>query len=191
MENELGWYVDFESALDAARSHGKPVLLQFHREECAGCKKMYTGTFTEADVQRDLFQWFIPVRLDIMKTREVRVKYSAYWTPSFFFLDYHGKLFEKFNGYLNAEDFRIILRLGLAAIDIPRGRYFDVIERMDEGLKLFPNNPRSASMLFTRGMAEYLIGTEKSSFRGAMKEITELYPNSPEARMWPWMDKSA
>lgn len=189
MENNSTWYSDLDSGLTAAREQGKAILLQFHREECAGCKKMYAGTFTESEVQRDLFQWFVPVRVDIMKTREVRVKYSAYWTPSFFFLDYHGKLFEHFNGYLNAEDFRIILRLGLAAIDIPRGRYFDVIDSMDEGLKLFPNNPRSASMLFTRGMAEYLIGAEKSSFRGAMKDITELYPNSPEACMWPWMDK--
>jgi thioredoxin-related protein len=185
-----GWFDSIENAQEEARSQGKLVLLQFHRDECAGCKKMDTSTFPDMDVQQELFHWFVPVKVDIMKNRDIRVRYSAYWTPSFYFLDYHGKMFNFFNGYLGPEDFRIILRLGKAAIDIPRGRYFDVIDRMDEGLKLFPNNPRSATMLFTRGMAEYLIGTEKSSFRGAMKEITELYPNSPEARMWPWMDKS-
>jgi thioredoxin-related protein len=189
MDNEMGWFFELESALEAARSQGKPVLMQFHREDCAGCKKMYASTFPDPEVQRELFQWFIPLRQDIMKNRDVRVKYSAYWTPSLFFMDYHGKMFQSFNGYLGTEDFRIILRLGKAAVDIPRGRYFEVIDRMDEGLKLFPNNPRSASMLFTRGMAEYLLGTEKSSFRGAMTEIVKLYPNSPEARMWPWMDK--
>ena len=189
MESESGWYFELEPALEAARTQGKAVLLQFHREDCAGCKKMVSSTFPNAEVQQELFQWFVPVRLEIMKNRELRLKYSAYWTPSFYFLDYHGKMLQYFNGYLGVEDFRIVLRLGKAAIDIPRGRYFDVIDRMDEGLKLFPDNPRSASMLFTRGMAEYLIGTEKSSFRGAMTEIVEQYPNSPEARMWPWMDK--
>ena len=189
MNNEMGWFFELEPALEAARSQGKPVLMQFHREECAGCKKMYASTFPDPEVQRELFQWFIPLRQDILKNRDVRVKYSAYWTPSFYFLDYHGKMFQSFNGYLGTEDFRIILRLGKAAVDIPRGRYFEVIDRMDEGLKLFPDNPRSSSLLFTRGMAEYLIGTEKSSFRGAMTEIVAQYPNSPEARMWPWIDK--
>lgn len=189
MEIESGWYSELEPAIVAARSEGKAVLLQFHRDECAGCKKMYASTYPDPDVQQDLFQWFVPVRQDILKNRDVRSKYSAYWTPSFFFLDHHGKMLQSFNGYLGVEDFRIILRLGKAAIDLPQGRYLQVIDLMDDGLKKFPSNPRSAAMLFTRGMAEYLLGREKSAFRGAMTEITELYPNSPEARMWPWMDR--
>ena len=189
MENETGWYFDFEPALEAARSQGKAVLLQFHRDECAGCKKMYASTYPDPDVQQDLFEWFVPLRQDILKNRAVRSKYSAYWTPSFFFLDHHGKMLQSFNGYLGAEDFRIILRLGKAAIDLPQGRYLQVIDLMDDGLKKFPSNPRTASMLFTRGMAEYLLGREKSAFRGAMTEIIEQYPDSPEDRMWPWMDR--
>jgi hypothetical protein len=38
-------------------------------------------------------------------------------------------------------------------------------------------------------MAEYLLGREKNAFREAMTEIIEDYPDSPEARMWPWMDR--
>ncbi len=189
MENESGWYFELEPALDAARSQGKTVLLQFQRDECAGCKKLYANTYPDPDVERELFQWFIPVRQDILKNRPIRSTYSAYWTPSFFFLDYHGKMLQSFNGYLGVEDFRVLLRLGKAAVDFPRGRYLEVIDLFDDGLKLFPANPRSATMLFTRGMAEYLLGKEKSSFRGAMTEILEQYPDSPEARMWPWMDR--
>jgi hypothetical protein len=189
MEIESGWYSELEPAIIAARSEGKGVLIQFHRDECAGCKKMVASTYPDPDVQQDLFQWFVPLRQDILKNREVRSKYSAYWTPSFFFLDRHGKMLQSFNGYLGVEDFRIILRLGKAAIDLPQGRYLQVIDLMDDGLKLFPNNPRAAALLFNRGMAEYLLGREKSSFRGTMTEILEQYPDSPEARMWPWSDR--
>lgn len=189
MENEPVWQTELEPALAIARSQGKAVLMQFHRDECAGCKKMYASTFPDLDVQRELFQWFVPVRQDILKNREIRSRYSAYWTPSFYFLDPHGRMLQSFNGYLGVEDFRIVMRMGKAAVDIPRGRYLEVIDLMDDGLRLFPTNPRAAAMLFTRGMAEYILGKEKSSFRGAMSEIVELYPDSPEARMWPWTDR--
>jgi TolA-binding protein len=94
-----------------------------------------------------------------------------------------------FNGYLGSEDFRVLLRLGKAAVDLPRGRYLETIDLMDDGLRKFPTNPKAAAMLFTRGMAEYLLGREKSAFRGTMTEILEQYPDSPEARMWPWTDQ--
>lgn len=189
MEINMEWNSNLEQALESARSSGRAVLLQFHRDECAGCRKMYAGTYTNPDVQQELFRWFIPVRVDIIHDRAIRSRYSAYWTPSFFFMDHNGKMLYSINGYLNAEDFRIVMRLGKAAVDLPRGRYLQVIALMDDGLKRFHENPRAASMLFTRGMAEYLLGREKSTFRGTMEEILEEFPESSEARMWPWEDR--
>lgn len=189
MENKLDWFTDLQIALESAWNENKGVLLQFHRDECAGCKKMYAQTYQDVHVQREINKWFIPLRLDIFKDRAIRSKLSAYWTPSFFFLDRKGNPLHHFDGYLNAEDFRVLMRLGKAALDMPKGRYLQIIDLMDDGLALFPNNPKAASLLFTRGMAEYLLGKEKSSFRGTMKEILEQYPESQEARMWPWMDQ--
>ncbi len=189
MDTESNWNTDLESALSESRLTNKAVLLQFHREECAGCKKMYEHTFPNAEVQQEILQWFIPVRLDILNNRGIRARYSAYWTPSFFFLNTRGEMLYSFNGYLDVEDFRVLLRLGKAAIDLPRGRYLETITLMDKALDLFPNTPKSASLLFIRGMAEYLLGKEKSGFRDAMTEIQKDYPQSLEARMWPWMDK--
>lgn len=189
MGSNRPWLLDFSQAIEQARQEGKGVLLQFHRDECAGCRKMYAQTYSDPDVARELFEWFIPVRQDILKNRDIRSKYSAYWTPSFYFLDSREKSQYYFNGYLNVEDFRVLLRLGKAALDLPRGKYFEVIDLMDDGLKRFPKNVKAASMLFNRGMAEYLLGREKSAFRGTMTEIIEEYPDSLEARMWPWMDQ--
>lgn len=188
METENQWLMDWNLAVETAQNQAKGILLQFHRDECAGCKKMYASTYPDPEIQQELFQWFVPVRQNIFKNRDVRSKYSAYWTPSFYFLDTKGFVHHTFNGYLGVEDFRVLLRLGKAALDLPRGRYLQTIDLMDDGLNKFPANPRAASMLFVRGMAEYLLGKEKSAFRGAMTEICEQYPESLEARMWPWMD---
>ena len=118
METDQNWLLDLPAGLEAARSLGKPVLMQFHRDECAGCRKLYASTYPDADVQEELLRWFVPVRQDIFKNRPVRSSYSTYWTPSFFFLDYRGKLFYSFNGFLGPEDFRILLRLGKAALEM-------------------------------------------------------------------------
>ena len=188
METETRWLSELDIALAQARSEDKGVLLQFHRDECAGCKKLYAQTYPDPDVQIEIFKWFTPLRADIIKNRPTRSRYSAYWTPSFYFLDTRGDIQYYQNGYFNPEDFRVLLRLGKAAINMPRGKYYDVIDLMDDGLLRFPSNPKAATMLFTRGMAEYLLGKEKSAFRGAMTEIVDHYPNSQEARMWPWSD---
>jgi hypothetical protein len=182
------WRDDLQAALAEARRQDKTVLLQFHREQCAGCSKMTARTYVDESVQADVERWFIPVELDILKDRAARRQYSAYWTPSFYFLDRSGSALYMFNGYQNADDFRVLLRLGKAAVDMPRGRYLQVIDLMDEGLSLFADHPRAATLLFTSGMAQYLLGKDKSAFRGAMTDILKLYPNSPEARMWPWPD---
>lgn len=190
MENKLDWLNNWDLAMATARVENKAILLQFHRDECAGCKKLYSQTYLDHEVQKEITDWFIPLRQDIFLNRDIRSRYSAYWTPSFFFLDHKGNQLYNFNGFQNVEDFRVLLRLGKAALDMPRGRYLQVIDLMDGGLQEFPSNPKAAAMLFMRGMAEYLLGKEKSAFRGTMKEILELYPDSPEARMWPWVDQA-
>jgi thioredoxin-related protein len=183
------WFSEYDEALAAAKEARKPILLQFHRDKCAGCKKLYVTTYLDAEVAAELHEWFVPLRLDILQNREIRARYAAVWTPSFYVLDWTGKLQFHCDGYLDAEDFRIILRLAKAVVDTTRGRYEAVMALMEDGLSRFPDNPRAAAMLFRKGMAWYLSTWERDAFRDAMLDIIERYPASPEARMWPWLDE--
>jgi thioredoxin-related protein len=182
------WFFDYKTGLEEARKRRKPLLLQFHREECSGCRKLYAETYPEEQAITELYEWFVPLRQDILENREVRSRYSAYWTPSFYVLDYRGKSFYSFNGYLEPEDFRVFLRLGYAAYLLPRGKYRETIVLMEDGVAKFPDNPRTASMLFTKGMAEYLTGRDKVAFYDTMSEIRTRYPDSLEARTWPFVE---
>lgn len=183
-----GWFYDFAIAAEAAKKSRKPILLQFHRDKCSGCRKLYAVTYPDPEVSRELFEWFVPLRLDILKDRQIRVQYSAVWTPSFYFLDYRGKIYFNLPGYLLPEDFRLVMRLGLAAVHIPRGKYKEAIAILDDGLQKFPNNPRAATLMFYRGMAHYLETWDNKQFRAEMTRIKETWPHSAEARMWPWME---
>lgn len=183
------WFFNYEAACQESKRNRKPVLLQFHRVQCAGCRKMYAVTYPDPEASAELYQWFVPLRLDILKEHHIRSSYSAVWTPSFYFLDYRGKMLYSLPGYLLPEDFRIVMRLGLAAYHISRGKYDAAMTILTDGLEKFASNPRSATLLFWRGMAQYLKNYDSQEFREAMTEIRESYPNSPEARMWPWEER--
>lgn len=182
------WQFDFEAAKQLAQKSKKPILLQFHRDPCAGCKKLYAETYPDTLVQKELFSWFVPLRLDILKDRRIRAQYSAVWTPSFYLLDYKGKPYFSMAGFLNAEDFRVVLRLALSEYLIPKGKYDEAKTHLQEGLNLFPDNPRAAALLFRIGMIEYLQTWDNKKFRAIMTQIKERYPHSAEARQWPWME---
>ena len=184
-----GWFFNLDEAQKEVLKQRKPILLQFHREPCSGCKKMYAVTYPHPDVHRELHEWFIPLRLDIKQDRKERSLFSAVWTPSFYVLDYKGKVYFSLPGFLEIEDFRVVMRLGLAEYYIPRGKYSEAKALLQDGLRQFPDNPRAATLLLRLGMIEYLKKWDNKIFRSYMQRIREEYPHSAEARMWPWMDE--
>jgi thioredoxin-related protein len=187
--NGQRWILDHDEALKAARRLRKPILLQFHRENCSGCRKLDAVTYLDEQVSAEMYGWFVPLVQDIIENRQVRSQYSAYWTPSFFVLNERGHILTSFNGYLGPEDFRVFLRLAFAAYLIPKGKYRETVALMEEGVEKFPDNPRASTMLFTKGMAGYLTGRDKVSFYEVMSEIRSKYPHSLEARTWPYMEE--
>jgi len=184
------WYSNPAKALEEAKVKRKPVMLQFERDNCSGCRKLYSVTFKELEVEKEIFKYVIPLRVNILKEREIRRKYSAVWTPSFYFINYKGKLFYSFSGYLPPEDFRIILRLGVSSFLVPQGKYSEAIEILEEGIRLFPENPRRPELMLKLGMAKYLKTWDNKMFRREMDEIRRRFPDSAIARMWAWEDEN-
>ncbi len=191
MENikAIKWFYDFEEAKKVASKLHKPILIQFERERCSGCKKMDSVTYLNEYVIYELQDWFVPVKLDILSNRILRSQYSAIWTPSFYVVDYKEKLYYSFAGYLNVEDFRIILRTAIVSYYLPRGKYKDGIAVLEDGIRKFSGNPRTPNLMLLLGQAKYLRNWDSKLFKASMKEIIEKFPESPEARMWPWMDQ--
>lgn len=180
------WFASYDEALGEAKRLRKPVLLQFEREDCVGCQKLYAHTYTDPWVEKELASHFIPLKLNIRKDRRIRAQYSAVWTPSFYFLDYMGRSHHSLAGYVNAEDFRLTLRLAVAKIGIPRGRYDEAIRSLEDAIALFPDNPLNPTLRYWRIIARYLKNWDQQQMRADFEELKHKFPFSPEARMWPW-----
>ncbi len=184
----MNWLTNLEKAKEESAKLRKPILLQFEMDGCGGCKKLYAETYTDPKVDEEMSQWFILLKLDLIRDREIRRELAAYWTPSFYFLDHSGKSYFNFNGFLPADEFRIILRIGYAETKIPRGKYAEAVDVMSKDIGDFSSSPLLTKLLAQIGIAEYIRTKDKQKFMKVMKEIQQIYPASLEAKMYFWED---
>ncbi len=182
------WLDDFERAKNEAMKSRKPVLLQFDVQNCGGCKKLYAETYTHPKVAEELERRFVLLRLDILERRDIRREYGAYWTPSFYFLDYKGKSYYNFNGYFPPTEFRILLRAGYAEVSIPKGKFAEATEFIEKDFDELSENILAPKIIVAKGMMEFLQTRDDGKFRALMKSIKENYPESPEAAQYFWND---
>ena len=183
----MNWLTNSEQAKEESLKSHKPILLQFEMDGCGGCKKLYAETYPDPKVEQEMSEWFVLLKLDLIKDREIRRNLAAYWTPSFYFLDYTEKSYYNFNGYLPADEFRIILRLGYANAMMPKGKYAEASQVMSKEIDQFrSNNPLLPKLFAQNGIANYIKTKDKDTFMKVMKDIQQKYPGSLESKMYFW-----
>jgi thioredoxin-related protein len=184
----MNWLKNLDEAKEEAVKSHKPILLQFEMDGCGGCKKMEATTYKEQKVINEMNEWFVLLRLDLIKDREVRKMFGAYWTPSFYFLDQNGSSYYHFNGYLPADEFRVMLRLGIAETIMPRGKYDDIIKIIEKDIDELINTSLYPKLLVARETARYIKIKDNSQLKKTLKEIQDTHPQSTEAKMYFWND---
>ncbi len=182
----MEWLTNLEQAKEESLKAKKVILLQFEMDGCGGCKKMNATTYKDQKVIDEMNEWFVLLKLDLIKYREVRKMLGAYWTPSFYFLDNNGSSYYHFNGYLPAEEFRAMLRLGIAETIMPRGRYDDIIKIIDKDINELAETTLYPKLLVARETARYIKIKDNSQLRKTLKEIQNTHPQSTEAKMYFW-----
>ncbi|MDZ7763690.1 MAG: thioredoxin fold domain-containing protein [Melioribacteraceae bacterium] len=173
-------------AKEESQKTRKPILLQFEMDGCGGCKKLEKETYPDEKVKAEMQEWFVLLKLDLKKDREMRRELSGYWTPSFYFLDHNGKSYYNFNGYLPPDEFRLMLRIGFSEAMIPKGKYDEVIDVTGKEIDSFEDSALLPKVLVQKGIASYIKSKDNETFRKTMKEIQEKYPKSLEAKMYFW-----
>ncbi len=182
----MDWLTNLEQAKEEAVKTKKLILLQFEMDGCGGCKKLEATTYKDQKVMDEINEWFVLLKLDLIKDREVRKSLGAYWTPSIYFLDQNGNSYYHFNGYLPATEFRAMMRLGIAETIMPRGRYDDIIKIIEKDLDELAGTSFYPKLLVARETARYIKTKDNSQLRKKLKEIQSKYPESTEATMYFW-----
>lgn len=182
----MDWLTNLDIAKEESLKSKKLILLQFEMENCGGCKKLEATTYKDQTVINEMNEWFVPLKLDLIKDREVRKVLGAYWTPAIYFLDQNGNSYYHFNGYLPADEFRAMLRLGISETIMPRGRYEDVIKIIDKDLDELNKTSFYPKLLVARETARYIKIKDNTELKKTLKEIQSKHPDSTEAKMYFW-----
>lgn len=182
----MEWLTSLDKAKEESQKSRKPILLQFEMDNCGGCKKMEATTYKDQEVINEMNKWFVLLKLNLIKDREIRKLLGAYWTPAFYFLDQNGNSYYHFNGYLPAEEFRAMLRLGIVETIMPRGRYDDIIKVIDKDIDELKDTSLCPKLLVARETARYIKMKDNLQLRNTLKEIQSTHPYSTEAKMYFW-----
>ncbi len=182
----MEWLTSLENAKEESIKTRKPILLMFVMDGCKGCKKMGEVTYKDLKVIHEMTEWFVLLKLDLIKDREIRKMLGAYWTPAFYFLDSNGNSFYHFNGYLPADEFRAMLRIGIAETLMPRGKYDDIIKIIDKDLNELEWTSFYTKLLLARETARYIKTKDNSTLKNLLKELQTTHPLSTEAKMYFW-----
>lgn len=93
------WQADYQRALELGRQTGRPVLVHFSATWCAPCQKMDRDVFAAPEIQQQIANKFIAVRIDFDKDPAVARRFSVESLPTDLILDpANGQLVARSNG---------------------------------------------------------------------------------------------
>ncbi|MFC1809394.1 thioredoxin family protein [Candidatus Omnitrophota bacterium] len=99
------WESDIPTALTKAKQQNKLVMVEFSTTWCGWCKKLDKETMRNNNVQKVLNKYFISVRIDGDKNKDLVRKYRVQGYPNIVFLDKNGRLIVQQPGFLPPERF--------------------------------------------------------------------------------------
>jgi thiol:disulfide interchange protein DsbD len=114
-EPPVAWVYSHDEALARARAEGKPVLIDFYADWCAGCVELDKHVFTDARVQ-DEARRFVMLKLDATRPSDemdaLHDRYGVNSMPIVLFLGPDGRAREepKIVGYIPPEPFVAAMR---------------------------------------------------------------------------------
>ena len=109
---EPAWLADDEAAFAAARTEGKPVMMDFWAAWCAACLELDERTYNQPEILA-LAGDFIAVKMDLTEKNAANdalaSRYGVVGMPTVVFFDPQGREMERFSGFMNARDLAAVL----------------------------------------------------------------------------------
>lgn len=106
---EILWRNDPEGRKEASVS-GKTLLISFYADWCGYCKKMDATTFRDRQVVAYVEKYFVPVKVDSDKEKQLAASYFVRGLPTTVFAKPSGEPISSLPGYVEPEHFLLAMQ---------------------------------------------------------------------------------
>jgi len=117
-------YADYEKALVS----DKPLVIDFHGEDCTICKKLKRLTFSDERVLAELRRsGFTALSVNTYKEKSLRKQFGIVGVPTVIFFDAQGREVARFSGFKGPEEFLDLLGRAAGRAAGPAGLDIDAL----------------------------------------------------------------
>jgi thiol:disulfide interchange protein DsbD len=108
---------DLENRLTAAKTTGKPVILDYYADWCTDCLRMEKATFADPRVREELRRRFVLLQADVTdpnhpEGKAIKQRFGVYGPPAMLFFSSDGQERRELRtyGFRNVDEFTALLR---------------------------------------------------------------------------------
>ena len=135
-------------------------------------------TYPDLNVAAILNEYFIPVQVNIEKSRDLVLKYRPIWTPNLNILDEEGTLVHRVEGYLPPSEFSAMLLVALGHYSIHKKKYAEATPNFEEALQKFPTTTFAPEALYYLAVSKYMTAHKVEDLVSTMRKLQAAYPYS-------------
>lgn len=175
----LNWEYDFDEACRRSLDERKPLFIDVMKDPCAGCEKLERETFSDDEVQKQLTDRFVLLKLDLFKSpRPVLRPLNAIWTPTLLFADRRGTVHYRSVNFLPPREFLTVLDIGQSHVDLRWTRTDAAIERLQAAFEHDPEGKLADEVMYWWGMAVFLKTHSNPEMYRIWDDLRERFPDS-------------
>jgi len=115
-DGNVRWENDISVALEKTKADDRLVIVDFTSNWCGWCKRLNEETFQDKEVREKLNRYFVCVRIDGDKRKDLVVKYGIRGYPHIMFLDEGGIVIYRIPGFVPAKQFLKIINTVLQLV---------------------------------------------------------------------------
>jgi len=177
-ETTISWLEDLNEAKRVSAETGKPILMFYHYEHCAGCKNTIERTLPKMSVIDMITDSFVPVMLDVTVHTDAVKEHGVVWTPTFVITDSEGSETDRWVGYLPEDDFLGQMHMALARYSLKSGNYKEAERRFGDVMLKFPLTELAPEACYYLGVSRYRDTGDSTHLSMAYDDLRDGYPES-------------